>query len=124
MNITRKEFLGRLVKGAMGLSGAAVLVACSSSSDSNSGDDQPSGSCEQNGTSATIAANHGHVLMVSKADVTAGVAKSYSIKGTADHDHTVMVTAAMFAQLQTDTAITMTSTTDASHSHGVTVMCV
>src|SRR6185369_13701399 len=32
MKITRKEFLGRMLRGAAGLAGAAVVVACSSSS--------------------------------------------------------------------------------------------
>ena len=45
--------------------------------------------------STAIGANHGHVMMVSMADVNAAANKTYNIMGTALHDHTVMVTAAL-----------------------------
>ncbi|HEX3758736.1 MAG TPA: hypothetical protein VHW23_08510 [Kofleriaceae bacterium] len=135
MQITRKEFLGRLLGSAAGLVGAAVVVGCSSSSDSGGGgggtpdagstpsDAAHATSCTMNGTVSTIGANHGHVLLVSKQDVTAGVDKTYDITGTANHPHSVTVTAAMFGMLKNDTTVMTTSTTDASHNHPITVMC-
>jgi hypothetical protein len=75
-----------------------------------------------NGTNVVIGANHGHVLVVSKADVMAGVAKTYHIQGTSLHDHTVTITAAQFAMLAANTSISTTSSTD-GHSHPITVMC-
>lgn len=136
MQITRKEFLGRLLGGAAGMVGVAMVVGCGSSSNNGGGEPDagtPSGggpdaaraaSCAMNGTTSLIGANHGHVLMVSKADVAAGAAKTYDIRGTADHPHSVTVTAAMFAMLQASTAITAVSTTNSSHDHPITVMCV
>ncbi len=72
---------------------------------------------------ATIAANHGHVLMVPAADVTAAADKSYSIMGTATHNHTVMVTAANFATLKGRGTLTLTSSDSGGHNHMITVMC-
>jgi hypothetical protein len=133
MQITRKQFLGRLLRGAAGMVGAAMVVGCSSSnsggnSTPDAGTSPPSdaahaASCALNGTNSTIGANHGHVLMVSKADVAAGATRTYDIQGTASHAHSVTVTPAMFTMLQGNTAITTVSTTDSNHSHPITVMC-
>ena len=133
MKITRKEFLERLIGGAAGVAGIAMVVGCSSSSgsdsthpDASSGpapDAARAASCTMNGTISAIAENHGHVLVVSKADVVAGAQKSYDITGAADHPHTVMVTADMFTRLKGNTAVMTTSSNDSGHSHPVTVMC-
>jgi len=141
MNMTRKDFLRRLLHGAAGVAGAAIGVACSSNSSSSGPDPMnpdaalppPDGgpapdaahatSCTMNGTISTIGANHGHVLVVSKADVAAGTARTYDIRGTAGHTHSVTVTAAMFTQLKGNTTITTTSSVDAGHAHSITVMC-
>jgi hypothetical protein len=72
----------------------------------------------------TITANHGHVLIVSKADVMAGVDKTYDIMGTALHTHSVTITAAMFATLAANTAGgVMTTSSVTLHSHPITVVC-
>jgi len=72
---------------------------------------------------ATIAANHGHALVVPAADVVAGAAKAYSIMGTGGHDHMVMMTAASFIALQSGGSVMLTSTSSGGHTHMVTVMC-
>jgi hypothetical protein len=127
--MTRQEFLRLLVKAGATTAGVAVAMACSSS-DSSSVDAAPdgagsssAGNCLANGTSVTIATNHGHVLVVSKADVAAGADKTYHIMGTALHDHTVSVTAAQFATLAANSGIAVTSSTDDSHNHHISIMC-
>ena len=79
-----------------------------------------------NGTIATISGNHGHVLVVSKADVAAALDITYHIMGAAAHDHTVLVTAAMFQTLQQDNGV-MTTSSNASvgiaHTHPIMVVC-
>ena len=74
-------------------------------------------------TSAAIGTNHGHSMTVSAADVTAGVDKTYQIQGTSQHPHAVVLTAAHFATLRQTGTVTVTSSTDAMHSHSVTVTC-
>ena len=137
--MTRKEFLGSLV-------GALALFACAANGDDGGGEPVGGGggggtsggggggtspdagvakSCSGNGTSVTIGTNHGHTLVVSKADVTAGKEKTYDITGTSAHAHSVTITAAQFAQLQGNPAasVMVTSTTGGAHTHQVTIVC-
>ncbi len=77
-----------------------------------------------NGTTTVIAANHGHVLTVSKEDVVAGVEKTYPIRGTAGHAHNVTISAALFTMLKNNMTVTSVSTAATDlHAHGITVMC-
>ena len=114
--LTRKEFLG--VMGA----GVAVIAGCGSSggsADANSA----VGNCLANGTSVTIATNHGHAMVVSKDEVAAAVDKTYDIMGTATHTHSVTVTAPSFGTLTGNHSINVTSTTTDGHNHNITVVC-
>lgn len=72
----------------------------------------------------TISANHGHSLNVPLSDVNGSVSKTYSIAGSASHDHKVTITAAQFAQLAAGASLQVSSTTDAFHAHDVTVTCL
>jgi hypothetical protein len=122
MSMTRKEFLGTLI-------GAGALLAAGCGGDDGGGgtaDAPVSGkSCTMNGTTTSIEANHGHVIMVSKDDVTAGVDKTYDITGTSTHSHMVTVTAANFTTLKDNPGMTVmvTSTVGGAHTHAVTIMC-
>jgi hypothetical protein len=124
--MTRKQFL----ESAVGLCAASLgltLFACGGSSvpSPDADDSHPNqASCTQHGTTSTIGANHGHVLVVAKDDVVAGAAATYHIKGSADHDHTVDLTVTDFASLQQNRAIVTTSSVDASHSHPIMVACI
>jgi invasion protein IalB len=131
MSLTRKEFLRSIIGVAAGAAGTALLVACSSSSSTpDAAGATPDGatarSCTTNGTVTTIGANHGHVLMVSKADVIAGVDKVYDITGGAAHAHSVTITAALFTMLKNNTTVTITSTSggNPAHTHGITITCI
>ncbi len=86
------------------------------------GKDMPVAKC-QKGVNSTIGTNHGHTLVVDKADVTAGKDKSYDIKGSSKHPHTVKVTAANFGDLKAGKSVSITSSSDASHTHSVTLKC-
>jgi hypothetical protein len=70
-----------------------------------------------------ISANHGHTLSVPSADITAGVEKTYSIKGQSSHDHLLTITAAQFAALGAGGSITVTSSNVGGHTHSVRVTC-
>src|SRR5439155_13247433 len=107
MKLTRKEFLSSVMTAAAGAAGAAILVACSSNSGSV---DATPGNCLANGTRVSIGSNHGHVMAVSAAEVTAGASKTYDITGGATHGHNVTITASLFTMLQANTAVTATST--------------
>lgn len=122
MSMTRKEFLEMVIGGV----GAALLVGCGGDDGGGGGGaDAPGRSCTTNGTNVTIGSNHGHVLVVSAADVAAGTDKTYDIQGTSAHSHSVTVTAANFASLQSNPSMTvmLTSTSGGGHTHTITIMC-
>jgi hypothetical protein len=117
MSMTRKQFLRTVVGATIGVAGVATLAACG-------GDDGPAdapGSCTT--PSTTIGGNHGHTMMVTKAEVDAATAKTYDITGAGGHTHTVTVSVANFASLAVGGTLTITSTTANAHSHEVVVMC-
>jgi hypothetical protein len=141
-SITRKQFL----RSALGVGAGAfglTLLGCGSNSSPSRADapaqppiDAPRrptdaapdaatamASCTDHGTNSTIGSNHGHILVVSKADVVGGVAKTYHIQGTATHDHTVSLTAADFQMLQHDHAIMTNSSVTDGHAHSIMVAC-
>ena len=124
--MNRKTFIQKTAGGLLLAIPAYTLLGCSSSDDGNDNPD-PNGNananCLANGTSISIGSNHGHTLTVSKADVQAGAEKTYSIQGSSGHNHTVTLTAANFTSLQGNSAITITSSNDDSHTHSVQVTC-
>jgi len=79
--------------------------------------------CPQ-GASGTILENHGHVLLISQADILAAVPKVYNIQGGANHNHTVSLTAADFAQLALGNQVDKTSSFLQAHSHMVLIACL
>ena len=124
MNSSRRELLRSAALFGGTLLFSRVLAGCAASSDPAAQGDEPSD--ESSDALVTcrppvISANHGHSLVVSPADVAAGVAKTYSIQGAAGHDHLVTITAAQFARLGAGQTITIPSTNGAGHTHSVTV---
>ena len=67
-----------------------------------------------------ISSNHGHVAIITAAQLTAGGALQLDIQGTATHTHTVVLSAAEVTSIAGGTKVSKESSTDASHSHTVT----
>lgn len=107
---TRREALVAL--GAL-----ALVPACGSSPPVTPTDGGPPG------CSALIATNHGHTLTVPQADVDAGTARDYDIRGTAGHTHTVSLGPADFDLLRTVGQVIVMSSAGGGHQHSVTVDC-
>lgn len=125
----RKTFIQKTA-GAMFLALPAYSVVSCSGSDGDgytAPDPNPGpvsmGDCLMNGTNASIAANHGHSLNVSSADVESGLEKTYSIQGSSLHDHMVTLNSSHFNSLKANNAITVSSTSGDGHTHSVTVQC-
>jgi hypothetical protein len=115
MKLSRKDFL-RTALVAIGASElGTVATGC--------GSDDSGGSAGASNCPGDIVSNHGHKLTVTDADVKAGVDKTYSIQGLADHNHQVTVTKLHFADLKAGKLIALTSTTTAGHEHSITVQC-
>jgi hypothetical protein len=80
--------------------------------------------CDTNGgTASAISANHGHALTVPTGDFADGADHTYSIQGTATHDHEITLTAAQMTSIRGGDMVTVTSTLTFSHTHSVTVVC-
>lgn len=117
MNITRKRFLSAVGTGTVVL----WLQGCGGGGGGSDDDNDPPQSCGASG--ASIAGNHGHSLTIPEADLNSATDKTYSIQGSAGHDHTVTITAAQLASLKAGQTVVVNSTTAASHMHAVTAAC-
>jgi len=124
--MNRKTFLKKTAGAVVVALPVYALLSCSGD-DSANGDpdlDPDQADCLANGANATsISSNHGHTLLVSKADIDAGAEKSYSIKGTSGHGHEIIVSASNFNKLKNKEQVNIESSTDSSHKHTVTVAC-
>ena len=65
----------------------------------------------------TFSANHGHTLSIARTDLDSTVARTYSIAGSAGHNHQVTLSTTQLAQLKAGMAVSVTSTFDSGHSH-------
>ena len=75
-----------------------------------------------------ITGNHGHAVTIPDADLDSMVDMTYNIQGTADHNHTIVLTVAQLQMIKVMTAVTVLSSTSSSytlppHNHEVTVNC-
>lgn len=122
----RKDFIRRIAAfSILGIPILAVANSCSKEetpSPSNN-NNQSDGDCLANGTNTSIGSNHGHSLTVSKQDVEDATEKTYSIEGSAGHDHMVTITSSQFASLKSNQSITAASTSSGGHTHNITVSC-
>ncbi len=124
----RREFT---VASAMAvLSGVAITVSgCGGGSGSGSSPTAPSAPAAPAPAPApgagtdkvgTVSSNHGHSAVITGAELTAAGALSLNITGTADHPHTVTLSADEVQQIAAAARVSKESSTDASHSHTVT----
>lgn len=114
--LTRKAFLGDLAGGAALL----VLGGCGGGGGYGGSTTllPAAGTCL-----AQIAGNHGHALIIPRADLDATTDKTYSIQGSADHSHDVTFTAAQLADLKAGRTVAVLSTITMAHQHGIAELC-
>ena len=114
-SLTRREFT---LEAALAiLAGCIITVSDSACGSSTSPTPTVAPPVDVNGV---VAANHGHIAVITGAQITAGSAVSLDIHGTATHTHTVAISQADLAALKLKQTVTSTSTTDSGHSHTVT----
>ncbi len=115
---TRKLFLSQFASGTFVL----ALQGCGGGGDSAAPAPAPSPTPSPPPPAAacnafSFSANHGHSLSIARADLDSTVAKTYSITGSAGHEHQVTLSAAQLAQLKAGMSVSVTSTFDSGHSH-------
>lgn len=119
-SISRREFT--LEWALAMLAGVAITVSgCGSDSPSSPTTPPSTGGGTTNGdVNGVVSANHGHVAVITAAQITAGGALSLNIMGTATHNHVVSLTATQLQQIGSKQQVAVLSTTDAGHDHTVT----
>jgi hypothetical protein len=114
-SVTRREFT---LEAALAiLAGCVISVTETGCGGSNTA---PTPAPTVTDVPGVISANHGHAVTITAAAITTGGAITLDIQGQATHDHQVSLSQANMGTLKSRQPVTITSTTDASHSHNVT----
>lgn len=109
---TRRDFT---LNAALALlAGCVITISDACGSDSPTTKSNPP--ADVNGV---ISANHGHVAVVTTAQMTAGSALSLSIQGTAAHNHTLSLSQTDLQMLRNRQSVTHDSTSDPSNTFGL-----
>ena len=115
--VTRREFT---LEAALALLGGCVItisdVACGGSKNNNPANPSPTPT-DINGT---VSANHGHMVTVTAAQITAGNAVMLTLVGNTSHNHTVSLSQADLVTLKNRQSVSRDSSNDNSHVHTVT----
>lgn len=117
-SISRREFTVESVLAL--LAGVVITVSGCGSSSSPTSPTSPAGGGAQADVTGSVSNNHGHVATVTGAQIIAANAVSLNIQGTATHAHTVALTTDQLRSIGARTQVSVSSTTDAGHSHTVT----
>jgi hypothetical protein len=122
--LDRREFT--LAAAMAALSGVAITIsACGGGSSSPTSPSTPpptggGGGSASGDKTGVVSANHGHVATITAAQLTAAGAVSLDIRGSADHPHTVSLSATEITSISGGQRVSKLSTTDSSHDHTVT----
>ena len=68
----------------------------------------------------SVSANHGHVAVITGAQITAAQNITLNVQGTASHNHTISVTQADLTTLKNRQAVAKDSSTDNHHQRTIT----
>ena len=120
LTIGRREFTLEAVLAI--LSGAVITISGCGGSSYNSPSPptttMPPATGDKQGT---ISANHGHVATITGVQLTAGQAiVGLDIRGSANHTHTISLSASEVASIAANQRVSTMSTTNESHDHTVT----
>ena len=81
------------------LGGATITIGCGSSNPNSPTNNNPTPSLGPGDKAASVAANHGHIAVLTAAQLGAAGALSLDIRGQSNHPHTVTLTAAEITQI-------------------------
>ncbi len=114
IDLDRREFT---VASALALLGGATITITGCGGGGSSSTTGPSGPVNIVGS---IAGNHGHSVMITAAQLTAGGDLRLMLEsGTAGHTHTVDLTAAEVSAIRSGTAVSKESSNAEAHRHTV-----
>jgi hypothetical protein len=104
------------------LGGATITIGCGGGSSNPNGpnNNNPNPTLGPGDKAASVAANHGHIAVLTAAQLSAAGALSLDIRGQANHPHTVTLTAAEITQVASGARVSKESSQDDQHNHTVT----
>jgi hypothetical protein len=103
------------------LGGATITIGCGGSSNPNNPDNpNPSPVLGPGDKAASVAANHGHIAVLTAAQLGSGGGLTLDIRGQSNHPHTVALTAAEVTQIAGGARVSKESSNDDQHNHTVT----
>ena len=114
----RREFNAAALLALLG--GVAITVSACGGGASPTQPSSTSGTGSATDKTGAISANHGHSATINGVQLTSGGSVRLDIRGSADHPHTVDLTAAEVAGIAAGQRIAKASSTDGGHSHTVT----
>jgi hypothetical protein len=121
MDFSRREFTAASVMAL--LAGVTITISgcgggsSSPSSPSPTPSPTPAPSGDKTGV---VSANHGHVAVVTAAQITAAGSVLLDIRGMADHTHSVELSATQVQQIGAGATVAQISSNNLSHDHTVT----
>jgi len=117
--LDRREFTAQAALVA--LAGVVITISgCGGSSSPSSPSTPSAAGGSPSDKSGTISDNHGHLAVVTGAQLIAGNVVQLDIRGSADHTHTVTLTAEAIQAIQAGRAAVTDSTGASGHAHSVT----
>jgi hypothetical protein len=111
--LTRREFT---LEAALALLAGCVITI---SDGCGGGTTSPTPVAPPADITGVISANHNHVGVITSAQITAGNAITFSIQGTAVHNHTLSMTQADMTTLKNRQSVSRESSTDPSNTYGL-----
>jgi hypothetical protein len=100
------------------LGGATITIAgCGSDNSTSPAPRMPDTTADVTGV---IANNHGHVAVITGAELMSGGGLQLNIQGAATHNHVVSLSAADVVTIRGGGRVSVTSTSTNSHDHAVT----
>ena len=120
--LERRDFTMQLILAVLSSATIVVSEACGSSGADPSpvGGGNGGGGGGNGSVSGTISGNHGHVATITAAQLTGGNAVALDITGSANHSHSVSLSAQDILDVAARKTVAKVSSTDSGHDHTVT----
>lgn len=117
VDLDRREFTVGAVMAVL----AGVTITITGCGGGGGGTGPPTQPTPDNGDKlGNVSANHGHVARITAAELTAGNAITLQIRGSADHPHTVSLSAAEISSIRAGQRVGKGTSEDDFHTHTVT----
>jgi hypothetical protein len=118
--VDRREFT--LAAALAALSGVTITIsACGGGGGGAAGPSNPTPPLGPGDKAASsIGGNHGHIAVITAAQLTAAAAITLDIRGQGDHPHTLELSNAEIAQVAASQRVSKVSSVDDAHNHVVT----